>query len=149
MDRHVVSLNGDLAITVDQNGTPTYQYSNLHGDIMGTAAAGATSPTIGPDYDEFGNAPVGAGSSRYGWLGGTERSSDVGGLMLMGARLYAPALRSLSPGRSNHGRICSAYDYCNQDPINVLDLAGLHIELLWAGTMGDNRLSVQLRGALG
>jgi len=87
---NVVSLNGDLAITVDQNGTPTYQYSNLHGDIMGTAAAGATSRQSVLIMTNC-NAPVGAARAATGGSVVRNVVATVGGLMLMGARLYAPA----------------------------------------------------------
>jgi len=123
-DANISDLLGSLAVTVDQTGTTTYQYANLHGDITATAAAGAATPTIQPDYDEFGNNPTGT-SSRYGWLGGKRRSGDdAGGLILMGVRLYAPILGRFLQTDPVAGGSANAYDYARQDPINGLDLDG-------------------------
>ena len=89
---NIPNLIGSLGLTLDQTGTPTYQYSNLHGDTCGTASSGATAPIVNTDYDEYGN-PTDGSTRRYGWLGGKQRSGDdLGGAILMGVRLYSPVL---------------------------------------------------------
>jgi hypothetical protein len=69
-------LIGGLGLTIDQTGTPTYTYANLHGDTLATAPAGAASPTISTDYDEYGQ-PTDGQTRRYGWLGSKQRSGDT------------------------------------------------------------------------
>ena len=128
--RYVAGLDGNLAAAVTHTGTATsarWQLVNLHGDVVSSAAddpALATPDGATLDADEFGT-PRGGASARYGWLGGKQRSTDtLGGLVLMGVRLYAPI-----PGRFLQvdpvaGGSANAYDYANQDPINVFDLDG-------------------------
>jgi RHS repeat-associated protein len=100
-----------------------------------TITPGAVSPGGYNDPDEFGNArnsaetrtgPAdGTSSGRYDWLGGEQGSRDaLAGTMLMGVRVYAPALGrflqvDLVPGGGDN-----AYDYCGQDPSNCYGLHG-------------------------
>lgn len=120
---NVTDLVGSLAITVDQTGAATYQYANLHGDIAGTATTGAPAATPTPDYGEFGTNP--GTNTRYGWLGGKQRSGDdLGGVTLMGVRLYAPLLARFLQADPVPGGSANDYDYTNQDPINNSDLDG-------------------------
>jgi RHS repeat-associated protein len=67
-----------------------------------------------------------APANNLGYLGNDERFTTGGALDLiqMGVRLYDPALgRFLEPDPLAGGS-ANAYDYCYQDPINCLDLAG-------------------------
>jgi RHS repeat-associated protein len=114
-----------LGVTVGQDGTATYQYANLHGDIIATAN-NSSNPTISADYDEFGNA-VPSENQRYGWLGQQQRSGEArGGSLLMGLRLYQPSLgRFLQTDPFTAGGD-NAYDYAHQDPINMADLNGTY-----------------------
>ena len=82
--------------------------------------------------DEFGN-PVpltGAGAPnappvRYGWLGAAQRSGEaLGGVILMGVRLYHPGTGRFASVDPVPGGSASAYDYCNADPVNCTDLNG-------------------------
>lgn len=114
---------GNLAVVVDQTGTAAYQYTNLHGDILATAP-NSTTPYFNPHYDEFGNRTSG-NSARYGWLGGKQRSADaLGGVILMGVRLYTPVLGRFLQTDPIVGGSANAYDYSYQDPVNVYDLDG-------------------------
>ncbi|MDQ1746362.1 MAG: hypothetical protein QOD07_625, partial [Frankiaceae bacterium] len=120
---NVTDLIGSLAATVDQTGAGIYQYANLHGDIAATAATGVTAPTPSPNYGEFGTNTGAA--SRYGWLGGSQRSNeDLGGITLMGQRLYNPVLGRFQQTDPVPGGSANAYDYTSQDPINSRDLDG-------------------------
>lgn len=48
-------------------------------------------PPVALDNDEYGNACTGQAATRYGWLGGKQRSTEtLTGLSLMGVRLYNP-----------------------------------------------------------
>jgi RHS repeat-associated protein len=122
---NVTDLLGSLAATVDQSGTVTYQYANLHGDIQATCPAAAPAPTLSPTTDEYGNTPTTSAVPRYGWLGGKQRSGDdQGGLVLMGVRLYNPMSGRFLQTDPVPGGSANAYDYANQDPINSFDLDG-------------------------
>jgi RHS repeat-associated protein len=128
--RYVAGLDGNLAATITHTGTTTtarWQLVNLHGDIVTSAAddpalATPDGPTL--DADEYGT-PRGATTTRYGWLGGKQRSTDtLGGLVLMGVRLYDPILGRFLQVDPVPGGSANAYDYANQDPINAYDLDG-------------------------
>jgi len=127
--RYVPGLDGNLAADITHTGTTTsarWQLINLHGDVVTTAADNAALATPdGPtlDADEFGN-PRG-GSTRYGWLGGKQRSTDtLAGLILMGVRLYHPDLGRFLQTDPEPGGSCNDDDYTCADPINKDDLDG-------------------------
>ena len=129
---NISDLLSGLGLTVDQAGTVTYQYANLHGDITCTATPTDTTPVIGPDYDEYGN-PSDQTTRRYGWLGGKQRSGDsLAGLILMGVRLYNPTLGRFLSTDPVPGGSANPYDYCNADPINCIDLDGKFSLRGWA-----------------
>lgn len=122
---NVTDLIGSLALTVSQAGTATYQYADLHGDVVATAtsAVNGGAAVIGADYGEFGTNP--GANTRYGWLGGKQRSSDdLGGITLMAVRLYNPVLGRFLSTDPVPGGSANDYDYASQDPINGFDLGG-------------------------
>lgn len=89
-----------------------------------TLSQSATKPTATFEFDEFGN-PKGPGSSRYGWLGGKQRRTELAsGVIQMGARSYVPAIGRFISVDAVLGGSANAYDYANADPVNGLDLAG-------------------------
>jgi len=118
-----------------------------------TITPGAVSPGGYNDPDEFGNArnsaetrtgPAdGTSSGRYDWLGGKQRSSDaLAGTVLMGVRLYTPALGRFLQTDPVPGGSDNAYDYAGQDPVNTYDLDGRfsikrfykkHHKAIWGG----------------
>lgn len=109
------------------NGTLTLELSNLHGDSIATQVA-QPGPAITIDTynetDEYGNALSVPSGGRYGWLGTHQRSTDtVGGLTLMGARLYNPSTgQFLSTDPVPWGNL-NRYTY-PVDPGNQFDLTG-------------------------
>ncbi|MFJ6798881.1 RHS repeat-associated core domain-containing protein [Streptomyces sp. NPDC091268] len=77
------------------------------------------------DFDGFGIPQDGQAKVRYGWLGGKQRSAEaLDGEILMGARLYSPALGRFLQVDPVPGGNASPYDYCTGDPINCTDLDG-------------------------
>ncbi len=73
--------------------TTSWALTNLHGDSVAnqTNTAGATTLTSYSETDEYGATIAGTIPGRYGYLGTHQRSTDtIGGLTLMGARLYNP-----------------------------------------------------------
>lgn len=130
--RNVAGLAGDLAaiVTTDPTGanSTALQLVNLHGDVVATTdnTSAATSTTAQYEYTEYGAPrPDSTTPTRYGWLGGKQRSSDtLGGLTLMGIRLYNPSSGRFLSVDPVAGGSANDYDYVYQDPINKLDLGG-------------------------
>ena len=142
--RYVDGMDGDLAIQTGKTGNRVLQLTDLQGSIMATLpiqdgqATAAFGAIAFQAADEFGvptdlstgRAVVSTGAApdanhRYGWLGGKQRSDDaLGGVVLMGVRLYSPSIgRFLSPDPVPGGN-ATAYDYCSGDPVNCTDLDG-------------------------
>jgi RHS repeat-associated protein len=136
--RYVGGVEGDVAVTTSLTGQRELQLVDLHGDIVATLpiADGADQATWSglafTSFDEFGVAQPMSGSgatnappARYGWLGASQRSAEaLGDVILMGARLYSPAVGRFLQVDPVAGGSASAYDYCNADPVNCTDLNG-------------------------
>ncbi|MEE1832318.1 DNRLRE domain-containing protein [Streptomyces sp. SP17KL33] len=123
--RNLSDLTGSLIATTGAAGDVVLQLTNLHGDIATQIPlADATTPVVNT-YDEYGKLLPGTDASRYGWLGGEQRSSETpSSVTLMGVRLYdSDTGRFLSVDRIVGGN-ASSYDYCFADPINCYDISG-------------------------
>ncbi|MCW6007269.1 hypothetical protein K1W54_22385 [Micromonospora sp. CPCC 205371] len=125
VSRFVAGLEGPTAaVTAAANGT-VLMLTDLHGDVsiqytVSTAAASVYA------FDEFGNARTGQAATRYGWLGGFDRSAETpGGAVLMGARMYMPSLGRFLQVDPIAGTDANGYDYAGQDPLAQVDLNGL------------------------
>ncbi|MFH9983350.1 RHS repeat-associated core domain-containing protein [Streptomyces sp. NPDC017179] len=123
--RNVSGLDGNIAATTAKTGGTILQLENLHGDVtLQLPADTALAPTV-LDADEYGNPRAGQEATRYGWLGGKQRSDEtVTGLTLMGVRLYDPTTGRFLSVDPIPGGNANAYEYCNGDPINRFDLDG-------------------------
>lgn len=124
---YTTGLSGGLAATTAASGTTTtinYQLVNLHGDITTTVAAGTNQLNASQDSDEYGNPRSGT-TPRYSWLGAHQRSGEaLGGLLLMGVRLYSPNLGRFTSTDPILGGNPNAYLY-PPDPVNMFDPSGL------------------------
>ena len=127
--RNVPGIDGNLAATESSTGTITLQLPDLHGNIGATApnTSGATGPSATFAYTEFGTPEPGSTPPPvpYGMLGAKQRSTqDLGGLTLMGLRLYDPQTGRFLQVDPVPGGNANPYDYCNADPVNCTDLTG-------------------------
>lgn len=125
--RNIVGIGGELAAVQESGKEITLPLTNLHGDVVATAAINPEVTALKGTfaYDEFGNPTSGA-SGRYGWLGGMQRRTELpSGVVQMGARSYVPTIgRFLSPDPIDGGS-ANAYDYGNADPVNQFDPTGM------------------------
>jgi RHS repeat-associated protein len=122
--RNVSGPDGDLCAITSATGDVALQLTNLHGDVVEIIDTGLTTPEI-HTFDEFGNAPAAQNQQRYGWLGGKQRSDEaLGGVVLMGVRLYSPTLGRFLQVDPMAGGSANAYDYCYADAVNCTDLDG-------------------------
>ncbi|MER7752134.1 RHS repeat-associated core domain-containing protein [Kitasatospora sp. NPDC097643] len=125
--RNIADLRGELGTVYSSaTGDVTLQLTNLHGDVT------MTLPTNNPNAavtvmaaDEFGNPLTGTSTARYNWLGSRLRSTETPtGDLLMGVRLYSPALGRFLSVDPVRGGSATAYDYVDQDPLNDFDFDG-------------------------
>ncbi|MFF0131583.1 DNRLRE domain-containing protein [Streptomyces mirabilis] len=139
VSRNVKDLAGNLIATTSATGGVVLLLANLHGDIATQIPLVDNATPVVNTYDEYGNPLPGTDPTRYGWLGGKQRSSETpNSVTLMGVRLYDPTT----------GRFLSvdpvpvpdtAYDYAGQDPVNQNDLPGTwrHMKVNWHWTYVD------------
>lgn len=124
--RNVQGIAGDLdATTTGATGSAVLQLTNLHGDVTVQLPLDTAQSPVALAYDEFGNPEADTPATRYGWLGGKQRSAEtVTGATLMGVRLYDPTTGRFLQVDPVPGGSANAYDYANQDPLNGFDLDG-------------------------
>ena len=124
--RSIGGIGGELAAIQEIGKEVELQLTNLHGDVVATAASDPAKTSLLTTFrhDEFG-VPISGEAGRYGWLGGKHRRTELAaGVIQMGVRSYVPSLgRFLSPDPVLGGS-ANPYDYSNQDPINQFDLNG-------------------------
>ncbi|MFF4888124.1 DNRLRE domain-containing protein [Streptomyces nigra] len=125
--RNVRSIGGTLAATTTATGGTILQLTAIHGDITLMLPLDTTVAPIALAHDEFGNPEGATGATRYGWLGGKQRSGEtVTGTILMGVRLYDPAIGRFLSVDPVYGGNANAYTY-PADPVNNYDLDGRHV----------------------
>ncbi|MFH8387944.1 RHS repeat-associated core domain-containing protein [Kitasatospora sp. NPDC018058] len=124
LTRNISGPDADLVATTSKTGDVQLQFTNLFGSVVVTTDTALTKPVV-LDFDEFGIPQDGQAAVRYGWLGGKERSAEAqDGDILMGARLYSPALGRFLQVDPVPGGNAGPYDYCTGDPVNCTDLDG-------------------------
>ena len=127
--RNVASPGGGLGLIQSSDGTSRIQITNLHGDIVATlpnTTGGYAGLENYSESDEYGNAKSAtpALNQDYTWLGSQQRSKDaIGGVVLMGARLYDPKLGQFLSRDAIDGANDNPYTY-PPDPINDYDTSG-------------------------
>ncbi|MGY0460971.1 ricin-type beta-trefoil lectin domain protein [Kitasatospora sp. cg17-2] len=122
--RNVPGTDGDLAATATDQGTVKLQLTNLFGSVVLVTDTALTGPVLF-DADEFGNPAAGQAATRYGWLGGKQRSAEAqDGIVLMGVRLYNPTSGRFLSVDPVYGGSANSYDYVYGDPLGQYDLDG-------------------------
>lgn len=127
--RNVLGPDGDLVLSQPSSGVATVQIANLHGDLVAqlpNVPGAAESMDSWSESTEFGVARKAASASAgsYGWLGTMRRATDsVGGLVLMGARLYNPTTGRFLSRDAVAGANDNSYVY-PADPVNQFDTSG-------------------------
>lgn len=123
--RNVQDISGDLGAATSATGDTVLQLTDIHGDVTVQLPLDISTPVIASAYDEYGNPEAGTPPTRYGWLGGKQRSSEtVTGATLMGVRLYDSTTGRFLSTDPVPGGNANAYEYCNADPLNRYDLDG-------------------------
>jgi RHS repeat-associated protein len=124
--RNVAGADGDL-VAVQSDTTATLMLENLHGDLVAEANTSPTATGVTKTHqaDEFG-VPQDVGGGRFGWLGAMERRTMFAdsGVISMGVRAYVPGLGRFTSPDPIPGGSANAYDYANQDPVNLTDPTG-------------------------
>ncbi|MFG2948477.1 RHS repeat-associated core domain-containing protein [Streptomyces adustus] len=123
--RNVQGISGGLDAVTSATGDTILQLVDIHGDVTVQLPLDTTQAFVALAYDEYGNPEESTASTRYGWLGGKQRSSETAtGAILMGVRLYDPATGRFLSIDPVAGGSANAYEYCAGDPINKFDLDG-------------------------
>lgn len=124
LSRSIEDLSGNLIATTSGAGDVVLQLSTLHGDIGTQLPLADDSTPVVNTYDEYGNLLPGTDPTRYGWLGGKQRSAETptGGI-IMGVRLYDPRSGRFLSVDPVMGGGANAYSY-PADPVNQYDLDG-------------------------
>lgn len=124
--RVIAGLGGMAATGPAVGNIVEWQISNLHGDIIATTNTGVGFDSTS-EADEYGKMRQTSqiGADRYAWLGSKQRAANnPDGIILMGVRLYNPALGRFLSTDPVTGGSCNRYDYTCQDPSSQFDLDG-------------------------
>ncbi|WP_245883520.1 DNRLRE domain-containing protein [Streptomyces hyaluromycini] len=130
--RNVRGVDGDLSALTTATGDTVLQLSDIHGDITVQLPLDSSTATTTFAYDEYGNPENDDSTSRYGWLGSQQRSSETPtSSILMGVRLYDPATGRFLSTDPIPGGNANAYDYCVAEPVGCTDITGAYRVSWW------------------
>ncbi|RCG32290.1 sugar-binding protein [Sphaerisporangium album] len=126
--RNVTCLAGMAAIQ-KSDGSVKLQIGDLRGNIIATVDNTTTASGVDAYFEqtEYGTPRDQniVNPDRYGWLGGNQRPADaLGGIILMGARLYNPHTGRFLQMDPAQGGSCNDYDYTCASPVENVDLDG-------------------------
>lgn len=123
-ERHIAGPDGLLTGTHTSTGTVSWNITDPQGSIIATTPGTNTTPTAGTTWTEYGTPRDASQAGTYGWLGEHQRSTDtLGGLTLMGVRLYNPVTGRFLTVDAVYGGNTNPYVY-PLDPIDDYDLDG-------------------------
>jgi RHS repeat-associated protein len=123
--RNIGSIGGFAAVQYGTE-TPVLQLSNLHGDVIATAADNETETKLlsTADTSEYG-VPTTSAPPKYSWLGAAEIPTELpSGVLDMGARSYVPQLGRFLQPDPRPGGSANSYSYTFGDPVNSSDPSG-------------------------
>jgi RHS repeat-associated protein len=124
--RNITGIDGGLAATQASGKSPELQLTNLHGDIIATAALSETESKFLPakEATEYG-APRTSITSKYAWNGAAAEPTELPtGVINMGARAYIPQLGRFEQTDPRPGGSVNSYAYTTDDPVNEADPSG-------------------------
>ncbi|MEZ5382765.1 MAG: PA14 domain-containing protein [Microthrixaceae bacterium] len=135
-----VGLPGGASLTFDHStSSATWQYPNLHGDLVATADSAGAKVGATVAYDPDGNLTGGglpnnlAGDMDFGWHGAASRplehADSLSPTIEMGARQYNPTLGRFLETDPIEGGVDNDYGYV-KDPVGLADLSGAKV---WFG----------------
>lgn len=134
LTRNIQGISGDLDAITSATGDTVLQLTDIHGDTTVQLPLDTAQAPVALAYDEYGNPEDATPATRYGWLGGKQRSNEtVTGAILMGVRLYDPTTGRFLSVDPIPGGNANAYEYVNGDPLNRYDLDGKWGFRKWAG----------------
>jgi RHS repeat-associated protein len=132
--RNIQGLGGGLAAIQVNGATPVLQLTNLHGDIVATAALSETETKLlsSIEMSEYG-VPTTSAPAKYSWLGGERQPTELAsGVIAMGARSYVPQLGRYLQTDPVPGGSANAYAYTFGDPVDQSDPSGADGLPTWA-----------------
>ncbi|GAA3311495.1 hypothetical protein GCM10020295_81290 [Streptomyces cinereospinus] len=148
LTRNVDSASGDLAATTTRTGGTVLQLTNIHGDVALQLPLDTSKAPVALDSDEYGNPRPEQATTRYNWLGATQRSTEtLTGLTLMGARLYNAATGRFLTIDPVYGGSANAYEYALADPRNNYDLDGRWVWAVRGGWVAIRYVTSPAKGA--
>ncbi|WP_242614345.1 DNRLRE domain-containing protein [Actinomadura roseirufa] len=125
--RNITDLTGALGAVQNSTGTVTLQLPDLGGDVVATVddSTSATGLSSYAESTEYGGIRDTEPRYRYGWLGSHLRSQGtLGGIVLMGERLYLPTIGRFLQTDPVEGGSCNDYEYTCGNPVDNKDLDG-------------------------
>jgi RHS repeat-associated protein len=123
--RNIPGISGFAAVQVN-GATPVLKLSDLHGDIIATAALSETETKLFSSITmtEYG-VPTTTTPEKYSWLGGDLVATELpSGTIDMGVRSYVPQLGRFLQTDPVRGGSANAYVYTFGDPVNASDPGG-------------------------